>query len=90
MKFQHVGFFPNSFTLIRLHAESMMRNVEKMEKAFLIFKEKRLKNPKYVAHFPIQPIKKKSIRKEIKSTIKLFIPPIIFVVVRKFKKMING
>jgi glycosyltransferase involved in cell wall biosynthesis len=90
LKFQHVGYFPNSFTLIRLHAESMMRNVEKMEKAYLVFKEKRVKNPMYVAHFPIELIKKKSIKKEIKSKIKLFIPPIIFVTLRKFKKMING
>lgn len=90
LKFQHVGFFPNSFTLIRLHGESMMRDTEKMERAYLVFKEKRVKNLTYVEHFPIQPIKKKSIKKEIKSKIKLFIPPIVFVVVRKFKKMING
>lgn len=90
LKFQHVGYFPNSFTLIRLHGESMMRNVEKMEKAYLVFKEKRQNNKMYVANFPMQPIKQKSIKKELKSTIKLFIPPIIFVAVRKFKKMING
>jgi glycosyltransferase involved in cell wall biosynthesis len=90
LKFQHVGYFPNSFTLIRLHGDSMMRNVEKMEKAYLDFKEKRLKNQMYVEYFPIQSIKKKPIKKVIKSKIKLFIPPIVFVVVRKFKKMING
>lgn len=90
LKFQHVGYFPNSFTLIRLHAESMMRNAEKMEKANLVFKEKRLQNKMYVAQFPIQPFPKKSIEKQIKSNIKLFIPPVVFVAVRKFKKMING
>ena len=90
LKFQHVGFLPNSFTLIRLHGESMMRNVEKMEKANLVFKEKRLQNKMYVAQFPIQPIQKKSIEKEIKSNIKLFIPPVVFMAVRKLKKMING
>jgi glycosyltransferase involved in cell wall biosynthesis len=90
LKFQHVGYFPNSFTLIRLHAESMMRNVEKMEKAYLVFKEKRLKNKMFVTHFPIQSIKEKSKKKEIKSKIKLFIPPVVFIAVRKLKKMING
>lgn len=90
LRFQHAGYFPNSFTLIRLHGESMMRDVEKMEKAYLVFKEKRLKNKMYVAQFPIQPIPKKSIEKQIKSNIKLFIPPVVFLAVRKIKKMING
>lgn len=90
MKFQHVGFSPNSFALIRLHEESMMRNVEKMEKAYLVFKVKRQQNKMYVAQFPIHPIQKKSIEKEIKSSIKLFVPPVIFIAVRKIKKMING
>ena len=90
LKFQHVGYASNSFTLIRLHGESMMRDTEKMEKAYLVFKEKRLKNKMYVAQFPTQPIQKKSIEKEIKSSIKLFIPPVVFIAVRKIKKMING
>lgn len=90
IKFQHVGYDPNSFTLIRLHGESMMRDEEKMEKAYFIFKEKRLKNKMYVAQFQIQPIPKKSIEKEIKSSIKLFIPPIVLIAVRNLKKMING
>jgi len=90
LKFQHVGYASNSFTLIRLHAESMMRDVEKMKKAYLVFKEKRAKNPIYLKHFPIPPTKKKSIKKQIKSKIKLFIPPVVFIVVRKLKKMING
>ena len=44
----------------------------------------------YVAQFQIQPIPKKSIEKEIKSSIKLFIPPIVLIAVRNLKKMING
>ena len=67
-----------------------MRDTEKMEKAYLVFKEKRLKNKMYVAQFPVQPIQKKSIEKEIKSSIKLCIPPIVLIAVRKLKKMING
>lgn len=90
LKFQHAGFSPNSITLIRLHGESMMRNIEKMERAFLVLKEKRLNNKMYLEHFPIQPKPKKAIQKQIKSNIKLFIPPIFLIAVRKLKGMFNG
>ena len=90
LKFQHIGYFPDTFTLIRLHSESMMSNVEKMEKAYLVFKEKRNNNQMYLEHFPMQPKKQKSIKKRIKSKIKLIVPPVFFIVVRKLKKMIYG
>jgi glycosyltransferase involved in cell wall biosynthesis len=90
MKFQHVGFFSNSFTLIRLHEESMMRNTAKMEKAYILLKEKRRQNKMYVEQFPISPIPKKTIQKQILSIIKLFIPPIILLLVRKLKNVIYG
>ena len=90
LKFQHVGFFSNSFTLIRLHEESMMRNETKMEKAYLLLKEKRNQNKMFVEQFPIQLKPKKSIQKQIKSNIKLFIPPIFLIALRKLKGMFNG
>ena len=88
LKFQHIGYFSNSFALIRLHSESMMSNQVKMDNAYLVFTEKRSKNKMYTDQFPLLPIKKKSNKKTVKSIIILFVPPVIIILANKLKKLI--
>ncbi|MFV8356768.1 glycosyltransferase family 2 protein [Flavobacterium sp. XS1P32] len=90
LKFQHIGYFLNSFALIRLHSESMMSNQVKMNNAYLVYKEKRSKNKMYTDQFPLLPAKKKSYKKIVKSIIFLCVPPIIVILVNKLKNIIYG
>jgi glycosyltransferase involved in cell wall biosynthesis len=90
LKFQHIGYFSNSFALIRLHPESMMSNQVKMHNAYLAYKEKRSRNKMYTDQFPLSQATKKSNKKTLNSIIFLFVPPVIIILVNKLKKLICG
>lgn len=84
MKFQHIGIGENTMTLVRLHPKSMMRNNEIMNNGKVIFLEKRNRNPLYLQYFPVnKEVIEESRLKDFKSLIKLFVPPIFFIIKRK-------
>lgn len=86
IKFHHIGYLPNTKTLIRLHENSMMRNIKVMEEANDFFiKKKKL----YQKQFPNLDLNLKLINKanNFKFKLQLFIPPILY----KIKnRILNG
>ncbi|WP_298368879.1 glycosyltransferase [uncultured Lutibacter sp.] len=87
IKFQHIGNYKETRTLIRLHANSMMRNKEVMNKAFQLFVKKRNENKLFIQRFSIEKqLDKENKHTKFKRTIKLFIPPICFKLYKNIKR----
>lgn len=83
IKYHHIGYIPNTKTLIRLHGESMMKNKKVMFRASELINEKQIL---YQNQFPNWNLKlKPKIRfKKFKKIISLILPPIVY----KIKKLI--
>ncbi len=83
--FQHIGYPSKSFTLIRLHNSSMMRDAEKMQQNYKTFLEICNCNPKYLEAFGKTEIVhvKKQKTSNFRKVIKLLMPPILTIFVDK-------
>ena len=86
IKFHHIGYLPNTKTLIRLHGNSMMRNIKVMQEATEVFIKKK---SDYQKQFPHLDLKLKTInnKNNFKIILQLFIPPIFY---RIKNKILNG
>lgn len=78
IKFQHAGYGNLNRTLIRIHDDSMMGSIDRLENAYLVFASKH--------YFTVQPNPNlKKIRK-ITRYISLIIPPIVIKMIKYLRK----
>lgn len=81
--FQHIGYIKNTKSLIRLHNVSLMRNKNIFKQNEKIFYLKRNQNPLFISYFgKIENNKKPN---KLKNIIILFIPPIVFKLLKLIK-----